>query len=136
MDATRYAGTQAFYNEGSIGRKRERSPEYDYGVWWRDSLGAQWRVSWVAETGEIYALRLGHAQSLSRDDGPLMLLGVVPPSSGPCLHDCIERVGEHWSKCAAAPNYEIESVLEGWADECGAADSLRWLIDRVKGRME
>ena len=37
--------------------KRDLSPEIDFGVWWKLESGdpSRWRVSWVADTGELYA---------------------------------------------------------------------------------
>lgn len=36
---------------------RERSPELDFGVWWRDGYNHPlYRVSWLEATGEIYAI--------------------------------------------------------------------------------
>lgn len=54
-----------FYNRGmdmrhrvnmARGEKRTRSPELDFGVWWRgERPWPTYRVSWVEATGEIYA---------------------------------------------------------------------------------
>lgn len=39
--------------------ERKRSPELDFGVWWRKGTNyPTYRVSWVENTGEVYAVNL------------------------------------------------------------------------------
>jgi len=42
--------------------KRRKSPEVDFGAWWgllsRNETG-KWRVSWIEDTGELYAVCRG-----------------------------------------------------------------------------
>ena len=53
---------------------RRFSPEAGYGVHWRRTgWTGNWRVSYVRDTGEVYALPGGPG------DGPLLLLGTFPP---------------------------------------------------------
>jgi hypothetical protein len=58
------------YDEWSGLPCRRRSPEVDFGVWWRvpGSLYT-WRVSWVQNTGELYA------RELAPDGDRFVLLG-------------------------------------------------------------
>lgn len=47
------------YDEWSGLPCRERSPEADFGVWWRvPGSPYTWRVSWIQHTGELYAREL------------------------------------------------------------------------------
>lgn len=51
-----HGGFQAWKNAP----ERRRSPEVDFGVWWtrRDGLAEPtWRISWIEQTGELYAVR-------------------------------------------------------------------------------
>lgn len=97
------------------------SGEVDFGVHWKDDGGGVYRVSWVRDTGEVYAVRIGRGigpRGLHRPSfvepraawGPegVVILGVVPSR---------ER---------------LEEALEGWADRCmtGRA-SLDWALERV-----
>ena len=42
-------------------QQRTRSPELDFGVWWRlINEWPHWRVSWIEDTGELYAVELIH----------------------------------------------------------------------------
>ena len=49
--------------------ERKASPEVDYGVWWTlcgdvaaDFSDSRWRVTWLAATGELYAVALEGAR--------------------------------------------------------------------------
>jgi hypothetical protein len=49
---------------------RERSTEVDFGVWWRVPASPYtWRVSWIQDTGELYA------RELAPDSDRFVLLG-------------------------------------------------------------
>jgi hypothetical protein len=99
---TRYRSLANFYTADP---RRVLSRERDVGLWWRESAaGPLHRAAWVQDTGELYLVRLG-----SPDDGggQVELLAVVEDQ---------ER---------------LESVLEGWREQCGAPGSLRWLRERA-----
>jgi hypothetical protein len=99
---TRYRSLANFYTADP---RRVSSREQDVGLWWRESsAGPLHRAAWVRDTGELYLVRLGPAEA---GGGEVELLAVVEDH-------------EH-----------LESVLEGWREECGAPDSLRWLRERA-----
>ena len=61
------------YDEWSGLPCRERSPEVDFGVWWRvPGSPYTWRVSWIQDTGELYA------RELVPDSDRFILLGAFP----------------------------------------------------------
>jgi hypothetical protein len=63
---------------------RKRSRELDYGVWWRDGRNyPTYRVTWVANTGEVYAI--------DQQEIRIELLGKVPTESE------VERLLDGWS---------------------------------------
>lgn len=96
----------------TMGSLRKISPEADYGLYWRDHRSwPTWRVSYVGNTGEIYAVQL-------QGDGRVEILGVVEPDCDPYAPDD----GLYYRT--------LEGILDGWADECGREDSLDWC--RVK----
>ena len=107
-----FPNLEAFYADDE---RRRFSPEWDYGVWWNDGV-RRWpvyRLSWVIETGDLYAV--------SPDE--LILLGNVP------------RVGDYpwsgamdaWTRFKEAQT--IERLLDGWAEVAGP--SLGWVLDRI-----
>jgi hypothetical protein len=105
-----------FYAEKPI---RERSPEWDFGVHWRNGARdwPRYRVSWIVRTGEVYAFA-------PQDD--VILLGVVPsvgeyPYAGTM---------ENW---AAFKNEQpIERLMKGWAEESNP--QLDWVRRRLEER--
>lgn len=110
-----FAGLPDFYED----ERRRRSPEWDYGVLWRttaDEPWPRWRVSWVIETGEVYAIRNGA-------DPVLVVLGTV------------EKVGrypygrghEAWARFNRAQ--KVEQLLAGWAEV--DPPTLGWVLDRL-----
>lgn len=76
-----------------------RSGETDFGVWWRDDFGRIYRVSWVQDTGHLYAIGMV--------SGEVTVIGVVRDEA------------------------ELERRLEGWADACGPAGSIHWVLNRM-----
>jgi len=79
--------------------RRARSPEVDFGVWWR--LGKQnwpqWRVSWIEATGELYA------RELELDSDRYIILGTF------------------------ATLEEVQARMAGWAEaELGLKDLNEW----------
>ncbi len=99
---TRYRSLSNFYTADP---RRVSSREQDVGLWWRESSsGPLHRAAWVHDTGELYLVRLG------------------PPEVGGGEVELLAIVEDH---------ERLESVLEGWREECGAPDSLRWLRARA-----
>ena len=72
-------------------------------------------MSYVRNTGEIYAVHQG------RTIGPVFVLEHVP--SDPVAN------GDRGSLFYAT----LEGILDGWSQECGRPDSLRWVRDRLAG---
>jgi len=116
------------------------SPESDYGCWWRDADGGVWRVSYVHETGDVYAIRSRGVESglfrlgqevvalvsSGRAEGPVVILGRLAPWT------------EDQAKASETPHRPMgiepppsATALEGWADFCGAQGSLDWVYYRV-----
>ena len=90
--------------------KRARSPELDFGVSW--NLTAQctwpfWRVSWIDDTGELYARELGP------DSDRFIILGYFPTRKA------------------------VEKRLTGWSDSLYAKSLADWFGDDImEARLE
>ncbi len=106
-----YPILEAYY---AADERRLRSEECDYGVHWRlEGWEYRWRVSYVRNTGEIYAVNQG------RTIGPVFVLAIIPPDPVPD--------GDRRSLFYTT----LEAILEGWPEQCGHPDSLRWVRDRL-----
>lgn len=103
--------------------RRERSPEHDYGVWWRDQDDYPvWRVSWVENTGEVYALRLQEGGAYSPGPGAVAVTAGEPTGR-------VELLGVIAAE--DPPEQGVEHALEGWTERCGERGSLGWVRDHV-----
>ena len=103
-----YLTLEDFYANRPERRNRE---EADYGVHWRlEGWPHKWRVSYVRNTGEIYAV---HQQLQGINDserpssyGPLFVVGQVPPDPVPegNLRQLFYQT--------------LEDILDGWPAHC------------------
>lgn len=110
MEPTRYHNLDDFY---SASQARRTSPEADYGMQWTAAgTPGRWRVSYVQHTGEVYAVHL--------DGNPaqVVILGHVPADTPANPRDI-------WY-------HTLETILDGWAEECTKPDSLRWLQSHLQ----
>lgn len=109
----RFVSLEEFY---SADERRRHSGEADYGIYWWDGLQGHsdtWRVSAVAQTGEIYA-ELEHVlREPYPEFAPVVLLGTF------------EIQGADY------PYEDADRILAGWNLKCGESSSLQWVLDRV-----
>ncbi len=108
---------EGFY---SADERRRQSAEIEYGRDWRDSAGTRYELSWVEDTGELYAMREPAEASV------LDPFGDVYPSWLP-EKDVTVRVLGH-----VAERGELERILSGWQEQMGRPDSTRWVADRLR----
>jgi hypothetical protein len=86
--------------------QRAQSREVRYGTLWREFAPVPaYRLAWVQNTGELYAVELSEPDE--RKD-PVEVLGVL--WSGP----------------------QVEACLAGWSERCGEQRSLLWARDRIR----
>ena len=107
---------EEFYDEDP---RRRTSNEVEYGQDWLDANGLRYEVSWVEDTGEVYAMREPDAaievdpvgdewvDKLSSDAVTVEILGAVT-----------ERA-------------ELDRRLDGWQDAISKPDSLSWVRTRI-----
>lgn len=120
MSAQAFESVEAFYADDE---RRRRSPELDYGVWWRHR-GIVYRVTWVEATGELIAVQLSapRTQALVDPDKAWPVgIAVIGGTAGSVY--LLARLD--------VPRDELEQRLDGWADVCGGDGSLGWLLDRI-----
>ncbi len=85
--------------------RRRSSDEVDLGATWRAAgSDATWRVAWLRETGELYAVR---TDSLTGSGSSPTVLAVVPDEVA------------------------LDALLDGWRDARGREDGLAWLDARL-----
>ena len=98
--------------------RRMTSPESDYGVMWRNA-GCRhplWRVSYIRDTGEVYAAEQG---GMNR----IWVLGVVPADE---VAPCDERAT--WYRA-------LDRILGDYADpDVNGGFDLSWVTARLNMR--
>lgn len=100
--------------------RRRQSPEIEYGRDWRDSRGTRYELSWIEDTGELYAMRE------PVEEGVLDPFGDWYPTWLP-TNNVTVRVLAHVNS-----REELEGALAGWEDAMAAPDSTRWVAERLK----
>lgn len=111
-----YPSPEAFYSENEA---RRRSPEADYGVWWWDDRGSGYccRVSYVKNTGEVYAVHIGGEEQIE-------VLGVVPA-------DALERTPGGNITSRLTYYRTLDRILEGWVNHMHKPGGLAWVRERL-----
>ena len=99
--------------------RRRSSEEIEFGRDWSDGSGVRSELSWVADTGELYAMKEPDApinmdpvgdefvESLSTESVTVEVLGVVDGREA------------------------VDQLLAGWEDAMVKPDSLSWVRARV-----
>ena len=86
-------------------RRRCTSAEVDFGATWRaEGSNDAWRLSWLADTGELYLCRADGYDGSCTD---VSVLAIVPTEE------------------------EVDALLEGWRDVRDDPDGLGWLAGRL-----
>lgn len=98
-----YASMEDFVAADS---RRIGSPEFDFGLYWRDVDGMRtYRAAWIEHTAELYVVQAG------------------APQAG----------GGHVDVLAVADRASVESALDGWRRRCFVPGSIGWLRRRATG---
>src|SRR5262245_27745688 len=98
--------------------RRRESDEVEFGRDWKDASGYRTELSWVVDTGELYAMRepgavdidmFGDviAESVSEDAILVQVLGTVTSRE------------------------ELDRKLAGWEDAMSGENSLSWVRERL-----
>ena len=102
-----YLSREQFY---AADPRRLNNPERQYGDWRMTGYSLRWQVGYLANTGELYA-----TQQWSGPYVPTVILGVVAPDQPPLQY-----------------HETLDGILEGWADECAAGNTLAWVFERLE----
>jgi hypothetical protein len=97
---------EEFYAEDE---RRRQSEEVELGDSWTDSNdpGTTYEISWIEDTGEIYAMR-------------------EEQSTSPTASPTVQMMGK------VTKREELESRLDGWQDAMGQSNSLNWVRERLR----
>lgn len=148
-----YPNIEAFYDAHPTAR---HSIESDYGCWWKDDDGGNWRVTYVHETGHVYAIAAGSTisnqvriggevvavVSAGNDKGPVVILAQLRAFTQEREARLKRERLERWKasgysrKLAAeirsSEPPEVAAALDGWATKCGEQGSLAWVLAQIR----
>jgi len=100
--------------------RRRESEETEFGREWSDANGLRTELSWVTDTGELYAMaepagsvEMDPFGDTRVDDIPTELVTVE------ILATITERA-------------EVDRILTGWEDAMNGANSLEWVRQRLR----
>ena len=105
----------------SADERRRQSAEVEFGTNWFDANGSRYELSWVEDTGELYAmLELvpevdswtpfgdSEVEQIPADRVLVLVIGYLPPSK------------------------TVEATLAGWPDQMAKPDGISWVAERLR----
>src|SRR5271167_4121259 len=99
----------------SADERRRQSGEVEFGNNWFDAKGSRYELSWVEDTGELYAMLelVPEADSWTPfgdiEVGQLAVDGLTVTILG-----------------TITGRAEVEQILDGWADAMNSPDGIQW----------
>ena len=107
---------EQFYEEDP---RRRASDESEFGRDWHDGDGVRYEISWVRDTGELYAM--------SEPEGSIISDGLGDENMVPMPANLVlvEVLGTIDSADA------VQQTLSGWPEAMSGADSLGWVRERL-----
>jgi hypothetical protein len=107
---------EQFYNEDP---RRRNSEELEFGRDWTDEENNRCEISWVKDTGELYAMREPTVRYSADGLGGMYSGEPKVEQLWIDIIGVIEGVGA------------IEAVMSGWPEAMPGSNSLAWVRDRV-----
>ena len=101
--------------------RRRASDEVEFGSDWHDADQVRFELSWVVDTGEIYAMRMPMEPI---DYDPVFGSSMVEPLDADTV--TVEVLG------VFADRDEVESRLSGWQEAMPKENSLVWARERLR----
>ena len=99
--------------------RRRESEEVEFGREWSDANGLRTELSWVADTGELYAM--------AEPSEPVFMdpIGDTRVPDLPTELVTVEILG------VVPDRAQVDQLLAGWEDEMGKPDSIQWVRERL-----
>ena len=106
----------------SADERRRQSAEIELGTNWFDATGNRYELSWVEDTGELYAML-----ELVPEAGSWTPFGDIEVENVPVDQLVVTIIGY------IATHDEVERILEGWQAEMAKPDGISWVAERLRG---
>ncbi len=101
--------------------RRRSSAEIEFGTDWFDAKGNRYELSWVEDTGELYAML-----ELVPEADSWTPFGDIEVEHLPVDRLVVTVVGR------IPTREDAERVLDGWEDEMGKPDGISWVAERLR----
>ena len=101
--------------------RRRQSAEIELGTNWYDAAGNRYELSWVEDTGELYAML-----EMVPGAGSYTPFGDVEVEPIPIDEVVVTVVGY------IPTREEMEKVMAGWEAEMAKPDGITWVADRLR----
>jgi hypothetical protein len=105
----------------SADERRRQSPEIELGTEWFDAKGNRYELSWVEDTGELYAML-----ELVPEADSWTPFGDIEVEDIPLDRVVVTVIG------AVPTREELESVLDGWQQEMAKPNGVAWVAERLR----
>lgn len=105
----------------SADERRRQSAEVEFGTNWYDTKGNRYELSWVEDTGELYAML-----ELVPEADSWTPFGDIEVSHLPADRLVVTVVGY------VATHDEVERVLDGWQAEMSRPNGIEWVAQRLR----
>jgi hypothetical protein len=105
----------------SADERRRRSVEVEFGNNWFDAKGNRYELSWVEDTGELYAML-----ELTPEADTWSPFGDIEVEDAKVDSLMVSVLGN------VATRDEVEQLLDGWAGHMVEADGVHWVAERLR----
>ena len=105
----------------SADERRRRSVEVEFGNNWFDAKGSRYELSWVEDTGELYAML-----ELTPEADTWTPFGDIEVEDAAVDSLVVTVLGN------IATRDEVEQVLDGWAGHMVEPDGVHWVAERLQ----
>jgi hypothetical protein len=105
----------------SADERRRQSAEVEFGTNWFDDKGNRYELSWVEDTGELYAML-----ELIPEADSWTPFGDIEVENLPVDRLVVTVVGN-------IPTLEqVEGILAGWSEKMATPDGISWVAERLR----
>jgi hypothetical protein len=105
----------------SADERRRRSVEVEFGNNWFDAKGNRYELSWVEDTGELYAML-----ELTPEADTWTPFGDIEVEDASVDSLVVTVLG------TIATRDEVEQLLDGWAGHMVETDGVHWVAERLQ----
>jgi hypothetical protein len=105
----------------SADERRRRSAEVEFGNNWFDAKGSRYELSWVEDTGELYAML-----ELTPEADTWTPFGDVEVEDTAVDSLVVSVLGTIPTRQA------VEQLLDGWAEHMSDPDGVHWVAERLR----